>query len=915
MSIDPRKLQEIQKLLNQIQTAYDNLGSKNPFSKFNQQPIQDADNAIKQLQDALDGVQARVAGTTDTFDTLYDVLKGISKEINPKMFNATKSLEGGMKGLVKEAQKLKFEEQGIDRFNKKQLEKIKEKFKKQQDIAKEAARDLTSNIEEISFINKAGKLQTQYRDKNTKAFIKLNDAQRNALGILSDENDIQKDILSKIDQRIRQEEEVIRVMGAAPAILGGIGKALQKIGLPDFGVQEAISQSQAILVKKQQEYDLEAKINNTKRKKVSTSQAFNVILGEVGKKIKAQFTLANALQSAFTFLVTAMIQLDKSTGELAKNIGISYDESLAVQKNFNQIAISSDEIMVSSAEINKAFNFLNKQFGGTTKFSNELLQSFTALTAQAGFTEESIANIAMLTGTQGDELNNNVSLMQGELQVMNAQNKTSFSSKQLVEEIGNINKATLLTLRNQPRALARTLFTSKKLALSFAEMESIASSMLDFESSITNELEAELLTGKNLNLEQARLLALKGDVAGASAEIAKQVGSAADFEKMNVIQQEALAKAAGLTREQLAKSLIEREALVKLGGEDKSLEEAYNRLRKKGLNDQQIAEKLGMKQLDGQIKSNAIQARFTASVERMKEIFLDVGSALMPIVSGIADAVVSVSKFVAKFSGLIKVMAAGYAILKGIKITTGAIASINKTMVGYNRAMIVMKKRGVLVDAQGNSLLVARSGFMQGFLTMLGLRNAAEAYNNVLQNQGTVAAATRAALEKTILGSLIIQGAQFVKNVARGAVLLAQTVARAAAELLANSALTFGLGVIAALAAAAAGIAYLYNISKPKPAADMISPADGKTQISTKEGGLFELSKNDDLIAAPGIASRAEKREGRVAERTGENSQKIIDLLTTQNNFLKTIAAKSTSIIMNGNEVGQGINTSERAIQ
>jgi hypothetical protein len=35
----------------------------------------------------------------------------------------------------------------------------------------------------------------------------------------------------------------------------------------------------------------------------------------------------------------------------------------------------------------------------------------------------------------------------------------------------------------------------------------------------------------------------------------------------------------------------------------------------------------------------------------------------------------------------------------------------------------------------------------------------------------------------------------------------------------------------------------------------MFSPADGRTQISTKEGGLFQLSKNDDVIAAPGLAS------------------------------------------------------------
>ena len=38
-------------------------------------------------------------------------------------------------------------------------------------------------------------------------------------------------------------------------------------------------------------------------------------------------------------------------------------------------------------------------------------------------------------------------------------------------------------------------------------------------------------------------------------------------------------------------------------------------------------------------------------------------------------------------------------------------------------------------------------------------------------------------------------------------------------------------------------------------AGDIISPAMGKTIISTKEGGLFELSNNDDVIGAPGLLS------------------------------------------------------------
>jgi hypothetical protein len=56
-------------------------------------------------------------------------------------------------------------------------------------------------------------------------------------------------------------------------------------------------------------------------------------------------------------------------------------------------------------------------------------------------------------------------------------------------------------------------------------------------------------------------------------------------------------------------------------------------------------------------------------------------------------------------------------------------------------------------------------------------------------------------------------------------------------------------GAIAAAAILASGFSLLSKIG------DLNSPADGKTQVSTKEGGLFELSPNDDLVAAPGAAA------------------------------------------------------------
>jgi hypothetical protein len=63
------------------------------------------------------------------------------------------------------------------------------------------------------------------------------------------------------------------------------------------------------------------------------------------------------------------------------------------------------------------------------------------------------------------------------------------------------------------------------------------------------------------------------------------------------------------------------------------------------------------------------------------------------------------------------------------------------------------------------------------------------------------------------------------------------------------------VGAVIAAAMVGALFAAISKGSNAVPTGDLNSPAYGKTQVSTKEGGLFELSPNDDLVAAPGAAA------------------------------------------------------------
>ena len=116
--------------------------------------------------------------------------------------------------------------------------------------------------------------------------------------------------------------------------------------------------------------------------------------------------------------------------------------------------------------------------------------------------------------------------------------------------------------------------------------------------------------------------------------------------------------------------------------------------------------------------------------------------------------------------------------------------------------------------------------------------------------------------------------------------------------------------------ALAAGVvaALLSSMGKAKSVGDVMSPADGRTQISTKEGGLLNLSPNDDLVAAPnaienlnaasniGKMSLSPNNTGNTGAFTG------IDTLVKEMKALRQeFSNKSNNVYLDGQKVTSGI--------
>ena len=611
--------EDIKKLNDEINKLRAELGRK-PLAPFDIAKL-------KEAKALLSGLQAEVREMGNDLDYIYKSFKDSVNELSKQdryLSDSRKSLNG-ISNIAKQISDYRRGEISMDE---KTLQNLKKKA--------------SAQFGELERIKKVGNLSKTNRGEIQKAL------------------DDQKDFEKALDETIKKQKEVNKEIGLVGTGIKGIGSALSKMGFGDF------SQPLTEAIEKTKNARLQQKLNNEEIQRAKTqlegindkrTKSARLLKSEIEKyeKINAelstqtskyknignvltdQLTKANLIDFAIGQMVDALIKADNQTGQLAKAFGTSYSEAASLRNELNTVANLSGDINITTGALQESLIAVNKEFGTATMFSGELLKDFTNMTKVMGYTDEAAAKLSKITVATGTDLSDNTAQILGTAAAFNVTNDLALNEKEIVEGVAKASAATTVSLGMQPGKIAAAVVQAKALGLELEQVEGIAESLLNFESSISNELEAELLTGRSLNLEQARYLALTNDVGGVAKEIANQGITAVEFGKMNVIQQKSLAEAVGLTKEELAQSLINQQALTKLGGKDKTIAEAYNRLKKEGLSDDQIAKKLGDEKLAQQLKSQSIQERFNASVEKLQELFVSIAEPILQIVSPFMD--------------------------------------------------------------------------------------------------------------------------------------------------------------------------------------------------------------------------------------------------------------------------------------
>jgi hypothetical protein len=340
--------------------------------------------------------------------------------------------------------------------------------------------------------------------------------------------------------------------------------------------------------------------------------------GSLKRNLTDPLVLLGAAGGILSTLFKIMTHVDQEIVNIGRNFGVGRDRARELFYELEHVAEHSTNVLMTSKATTEAFEELNGLTGTLADISGENLESYVNLTKAVGLSKDGAQMFYKFSVLSGRTLKETSSEIAGQVKAQLVQNKSSLSQKNIMEGLAKTTAAQRLSLKGGTQALIDSVIQAKKLGMEMNQLEGIADSLLDIESSIENELSAELVVGRELNVEAARYYAQTNQTGELAKVLAKDLGSAAEFSRMGRIEQQMLASAYGLSREQVAETLENQEMLSRLGS--KSIEDLDARYRRGELTLAQIKE-MGSEELASQVQNIGFQEKLNALIEKAKDLF------------------------------------------------------------------------------------------------------------------------------------------------------------------------------------------------------------------------------------------------------------------------------------------------------
>jgi hypothetical protein len=358
--------------------------------------------------------------------------------------------------------------------------------------------------------------------------------------------------------------------------------------------------------------------------KVSGAGATSMLdgLGKIASSIPFIGGLLGGLVGAFKTVLDAVLGIDQANVNVARSLGISKKEAQGFRDQMQAASLATNNIAVNQTRLVEQQLALSKELGVSNQLSTDTLENNVKLVdilgVQVSETRQ-IAESSLITGKSSSQITKNVF---GQIGYLKQTTGLAFKYQDILSETSKLSGVLGLTFAKYPEKLTKSLLTVKALGLSLKQVEDLAGGFLDFESSISKEFEAQVLTGKEINLTKAREAALNNDLVTVAKEVTKYTGNSANFLKMNRIEADALAGAMNMTREQMADMLKQQEILNALGAKDmQQAIKKFEAVKNNGTERDKLVKQIGAENY-AELEKVSIAEKLAAVMEKIKQTFI-----------------------------------------------------------------------------------------------------------------------------------------------------------------------------------------------------------------------------------------------------------------------------------------------------
>ena len=326
-----------------------------------------------------------------------------------------------------------------------------------------------------------------------------------------------------------------------------------------------------------------------------------------------------------------------------------------------QLATSEDILAVQSEMISNMGNMGRLQTGVAQQVA-ESGKAFGYGAQQAAAIQQSF----MSMGASGQEAAD----AQDEL-AANAL-KAGVNVGRVMKDVAENSEDAMRYMGGNVEEIGKAAIKAAKLGVNLKTMTKVSDKLLNINDSLTAQFEFQALSGKQINLDKARELALEGKIAEATQSVFEQVGSMADFNKMSRFEKEKLAEATGMEVGEIAKGLALQEKRRDLDDDQMAAAAGLN------LSAKQLAE-MSAEEIKAEITKQRAAEKSTAAFQELitslKTAFMPLAEALGGILSTFAPLIQLISiplKVVGKVFGfLFNGMGIFSTLLKGVVMYMG----------------------------------------------------------------------------------------------------------------------------------------------------------------------------------------------------------------------------------------------------